>query len=169
MPDNELRTLANTGALFDEATLSTQVTRMINDERASRFIDSYVEQWLDIDAMNRVEVDAKVHPDFPRNKRIDHLREVIRREPVEFFGEILRKNLSAEHFIRSDFVMLNDTLARHYRFEGVHGGAFRPVSTKRQSVKSKANRGGLLTQSAILLGASTGSDSHIIKLSLIHI
>ena len=163
MPDNELRTLANTGALFDEATLSTQVTRMITDERAKRFIDSYVEQWLDIDAMNRVEVDTKVHPDFPRNKRIDHLRKVIRREPIEFFGEILQKNLSIEHFIRSDFVMLNDTLARHYRFDGVHGGAFRPVSTKHQSVKSKANRGGLLTQSAILLGASTGSDSHIIK------
>ena len=104
-----------------------------------------------------------MHPDFHRNKRIDHLREVIRREPVEFFGEILRKNLSAEHFIRSDFVMLNDTLARHYRFDGVHGGAFRPVSTKRQSVKAKANRGGLLTQPAILLGASTGGDSHIIK------
>ena len=163
MPDKELRTMADTGRLFDEATLSTQVTRMINDERASRFIDSYVEQWLDIDAMNRVEVDTKVHPEFPRNKRIDHLRKVIRREPIEFFGEILRKNLSAEHFIRSDFVMLNDTLARHYSFDGVHGGAFRPVPIKRQSDKSKANRGGLLTQSPILLGASTGGDSHIIK------
>ena len=163
MPDKELRTMADTGRLFDEATLSTQVTRMINDERANRFIDSYVEQWLDIDAMNRVEVDTKVHPEFPRNKRIDHLRKVIRREPIEFFGEILRKNLSAEHFIRSDFVMLNDTLARHYSFDGVHGGAFRPVPIKRQSDKSKANRGGLLTQSAILLGASTGGDSHIIK------
>ena len=62
MPDKELRTMADTGRLFDEATLSTQVTRMINDERASRFIDSYVEQWLDIDAMNRVEVNSKVHP-----------------------------------------------------------------------------------------------------------
>jgi hypothetical protein len=37
------------------------------------------------------------------------------------------------------------------------------VPIKRQSDKSKANRGGLLTQSAILLGASTGGDSHIIK------
>ena len=163
MPDNELRTLADTGTLFDEAILSTQVTRMITDDRAKRFIDSYVEQWLDIDAMNRVEVDTKVHPDFTPNKRIGHLREMIRREPIEFFGEILRKNLSAKHFIRSDFVMLNDTLARHYRFDGVHGGAFRPVSTKRQPVNAKANRGGLLTQSAILLGASTGGDSHIIK------
>ena len=109
--------------------------------------------------MNRVEADTKVHPAFGRNKRIDHLRELIRREPVEFFGEILLQNLSAENFIRSDFVMLNDALARHHRFDGVHGGAFRPVSTKLR-LEAKAKRGGLLTQSAILLGASTGGDSH---------
>ena len=66
---------------------------MVADERANRFIDTFVEQWLDIDAMNRVEVDTKVHPAFGRNKRIDHLRELIRREPVEFFGEILRQNI----------------------------------------------------------------------------
>ena len=59
---------------------------MVTDERANRFIDTFVEQWLDIDAMNRVEVDTKVYPAFGRNKRIDHLRELIRREPVEFFG-----------------------------------------------------------------------------------
>ena len=96
---------------------------MVADERSNRFIDTFVEQWLDIDAMNRVEVDTKVYPAFSRSKRIDHLRELIRREPVEFFGEILRQNLSGENFIRSDFVMLNDALARHYRFDGVHGGA----------------------------------------------
>ncbi len=163
MPDDELRRLADSGALLDEATLSAQVSRMVADERSNRFIDTFVEQWLDIDAMNRVEVDTKVYPAFGRSKRIDHLRELIRREPVEFFGEILRQNLSAENFIRSDFVMLNDALARHYRFDGVHGGAFRPVSTKRQPPEAKAKRGGLLTQSAILLGASTGGDSHIIK------
>jgi len=163
MPDDELRMLADSGELLNAETLAKQVSRLVADEKSNQFAELFVEQWLDVDAMNRVEVDTKVHPGFARNKKNDHLRRLIRREPIEFFGELLRENLSAENFVRSDFVMLNDELARHYRFDGVHGGAFRPVSTKRQAEPVKAKRGGLLTQSAILLGASTGGDSHIIK------
>ena len=50
MPDDELRTLADSGALLNGTTLSAQVVRMVTDERANRFIGTFVEQWLDIDA-----------------------------------------------------------------------------------------------------------------------
>ena len=42
MPDDELRRLADSGALLKEATLSAQVSRMVADERANRFIDTFV-------------------------------------------------------------------------------------------------------------------------------
>ena len=46
MPDAELFSLAEKGALHDRAELSRQVARMLKDERAARFTDSFATQWL---------------------------------------------------------------------------------------------------------------------------
>ena len=54
--------------------------------------------------------------------------------------------------------MLNETMARHYGIEGVSGSAFRRVA-----LDPASPRGGLLTQASLLMGNSTGEDSHPIK------
>ena len=51
---------------------------------------------------------------FPRYD--DHLEESLARESKAFFYEILKNDLSLENFIDSDFVMINERLAR--RFSG---------------------------------------------------
>ena len=151
LPDDWLRDLANQNKLTEPDALRQEVARMVKDPRADEFIRTFATQWLDVDTIDRIEIEpniyGKPHPD---------LKENFRSETIHFFGEILRRNLSAENFIESDFQMVNQELADHYKIEGVYGGDFRKV-------KKSAERGGVLTHGSVLLGHSTGYDSSIIK------
>lgn len=151
LPDDRLRDLALQNELNNPDVLRQEVERMVKDRRADDFIRTFATQWLDVDAIDRIEIEpniyGKTHPD---------LKENFRSETIHFFGEILRKNLSAENFIESDFQMVNQELADHYGIEGIFGGDFRKV-------KKSADRGGVLTHGSVLLGHSTGYDSSIIK------
>ena len=79
----------------------------------------------------------------------------MREETEAFFDEILRHDLSALNFIDSDFAMLNERLAKHYGVDGVTG-----ATMSRVALKPEHRRGGLITQGSMLLGNSTGEDSH---------
>ncbi len=155
MPDADLLDAARIGTLGRHDGLKGQVNRMIADSRCDRFIDQFTSQWLDLEAGDRLVIDQKAYPGFRPS-----LKEEMRRETQHFFGELLRKNLSARNFLQSDFAMLNDRMARHYGIEGVRGRNFRRVALTGERAM---RRGGLLTHASILLGTSTGVDAHLIK------
>ncbi|MDB4526648.1 DUF1592 domain-containing protein [bacterium] len=155
MPDDDLTAVAANGALLDDETLRAQVRRMLVDPRASEFVVQFTNQWLDLEAAERVVIDKKFYREFDPEMVGD-----MKRETQEFFGEILRHNLSARNFLDSDFTMLNDRLARHYGIEGVRSREFQRVALRGEIGD---RRGGLLTQAAILTGASSGQDSNVIK------
>lgn len=155
MPDDKLTEVAASGELLNDKTLRAQVRRMIADPRAEEFVVQFTNQWLDLEAAERVVIDQKIYRGFDSG-----LVEDMKRETQEFVGEVLRHNLSARNFLDSDFAMLNDRLARHYGIEGVRSREFERVPLVGGEA---ARRGGLLTQAAILTGASTGQDSHVIK------
>jgi hypothetical protein len=83
------------------------------------------------------------------------VKEAMRLESQSFFAEVLRNDLSAMNFIDSEFTMLNERLAKHYGIEGVTGTAMTRVP-----LLPEHRRGGLITQGSMLLGNSTGEDSH---------
>jgi hypothetical protein len=151
MPDSELITLAEKGTL--RQNLSAQIKRMIQDQRSWSFVQSFSEQWLDMDSLNRVNINIKQYPEFTR-----FVKEDMRLETYHFFNEVLKNDLSIMNFVDSDFAMLNQNLAQFYKIPGVKGSYFRkvPVSTSLQ-------RGGLLSQGSFLTGHSNGEDSHPIK------
>lgn len=151
LPDDRLRDLALQNKLTKPDVLRQEVARMIKDPRADEFMTTFATQWLDVDAIDRIEIEPSIYGKPPPD-----LKENFRSETIHFFGEILRHNLSAENFIESDFQMVNQELAGHYGIEGVYGGEFRRV-------KKSEERGGVLTHGSVLLGHSTGYDSSIIK------
>ncbi len=153
MPDDRLFELAQSGRLIEPDVQAAEVDRMIEDERAWRFVEEFTGQWLDLGALDRVAISRDYYPNFN-----DSLKDDMRAETQQFFMELLRGNRSAWNLVDSDFTMLNENLARHYGIEGVRGHAFRRVPLGADSL-----RGGLLTQAAFLLGNSTGEDSHPIK------
>jgi hypothetical protein len=153
MPDENLFTAAEKGTLTKPPVLKRTVARMLEDERSWAFIDQFVDQWLDVGAVDRVAVNPEFYPDWNND-----LKPSIREETKHFFAEILSHRLSALNFLDSDFAMLNAPLARHYGIPGPRGTDF-----ERVSLTPGHQRGGLLAQASVLLGNSTGEDSHPVK------
>ena len=82
------------------------------------------------------------------------LEPLMRRETQLFFAEVLRKNLSIDHFINSDFTFANRYLAAHYGLPKVAGDEFRRITLPKQSL-----RGGLLGHASVLTATSNGVET----------
>ena len=61
-------------------------------------------------------------------------------------------------FLHSDYAVLNEKVAAHYQVRNVYGPQFRQVP-----IEPNTNRGGILTNAAILTMNSDGKDSHPLK------
>lgn len=153
MPDEALFAAAEAGLLHQPEVLRAQVTRLLADPKSGNFVDAFVAQWLDIDALDRVAVDPDVYPTWKEKLKPD-----LRLETIHFFDHILRKDLSALNFLDSDFAIVNGPLATHYGLRGPSGRAF-----ERVALMPEDGRGGLLAQASILIGNSTGDDAHAVK------
>ena len=147
VPDEELLTLAEQGKLTDQKVLKDQVNRMLADPRSNRFSQHFVRQWLGMDGLDSVT-----------HVTDSSLRAAMQQEPIAFFDEVLSHNRSIMDFLHSDYALVNERLAAHYRIPGVYGPHFRKVAIEPQS-----NRGGILTGAAILTMNSDGTDSHPLK------
>ena len=147
IPDEKLLILAQEGKLKDPDVLTGQVKRMLADSRSRRFSQHFVQQWLGMDGMNSVT-----------HVTDSSLKEAMQEEPIAFFDEVLRHNSSVMDFIHSDYAVVNERLAGHYRIPGVYGPHFRKVS-----IEPQTNRGGVLTGAAVLTMNSDGKDSHPLK------
>lgn len=153
MPDQRLFDLAEQGLLHRAEVLRTEVLRMIDDPRSEAFVEHFSSQWLNLDSVYSV----MVNPEFFREFR-ETLKDEMRRETTEFFRAVLEENLSSLSLIDSDFTMLNAPLAKFYGIKGVAGRQFRKVA-----LAPKDRRGGVLTHGSVLLGNSSGDDTHPIK------
>ena len=114
--------------------LKAQVKRMAADSKARQFVENFVGQWTRAREFDSVMVDAQQYKDYD-----DALRDSGLREPREFFQELLRSDLSVLNVLNSDFVVVNERLAKHYGIAGVVGNDFRRVPLEPQH-----NRDGLL-------------------------
>ncbi len=152
-PDQELLHLAAKNQLNTAQTLNAQVTRMLEDPRASRLSKHFVHQWLDLKLLDFLAIDRKTRPQFE-----PELKEAMLQEPVAFFHEMLTTNESVLNFIHADYSMLNERLAKHYGIPNIYGNEFRRVS-----LEQSTERGGILTQAGLLTMNSDGNDSHPLK------
>ena len=142
-PDAELLNAAKSGTLSKNPSI--QVERMLEDARVSRFIDDFTRQWLQLDKVDNFGPDVRVFKNV-RRMTVDSMG----REGRELFRHLLENGLSMKHFIDSDFVMVNDRLARFYGLPAVEGDAFVPVKLPNES-----ERGGLVAQAGFLKLTST--------------
>ena len=147
MPDDELTKLAESGELAKPAPLAAQVKRLLADPRSEAFVRNFAGQWLGLRKVGANPPSSTLYPEYDR-----HLEISIVRETEGFFAEILRHDLDARNFIKSDFVTINERLARFYGIPGVKGDAIRRVPAPPES-----HRGGLVTQAAIHSITSNGT------------
>jgi mono/diheme cytochrome c family protein len=146
MPDDSLFAAARSGKLNDEG-LKKEVDRMLTDSRLNRFIDDFSRQWLQLHRVGMFPPDKKLYPGYD-----DWLETSLRAEPVEYFREMLAKNMPIEGFLNSDWTMANARLCDFYGLPEPKNGGFQRVS-----LKPEDHRGGLLTMGAVLGLTSDGT------------
>ncbi len=115
--------------------------------RSDQFVKNFAGQWL---KLRDVGVNPPAHMIFLEYD--DHLETSMRGESEAFFAHILRNDLSVLNFIRSDFVTINERMARFYGIPDVKGDHFRVVN-----VPQGVQRGGVLTQASVLTVTSNGT------------
>ncbi|MGI9471546.1 MAG: DUF1592 domain-containing protein, partial [Rubripirellula sp.] len=145
-PDDELMSIARQGELSDPSTLREQTTRLLADQRADRFLRSFVHQWLGMDRLGMFQFEARLFPTFDNSAR-----ESAREEIFQTMQTIMAERLPLSTLLKSDFVVINDVLADYYGIQGVEGHEFRKVSLPEGSP-----RGGLLGTAAVLAMGSDG-------------
>ncbi len=151
IPDKRLIELAQQNRLNDPEVLETEVDRMLADARAERFSQNFVSQWLGLDGLNSVT-----------HIKESSLKESMHEEPIAFFDQVLKSNASVMDFIHSDYLVINEQLAGHYRISGVYGPHFRKVASSEKN-RVGVQRGGILTGAGVLAMNSDGVDSHPLK------
>ena len=147
MPDEELFEVARSGKLSDKEILSQQVERMLGDEKADRFVQDFLGQWLWVHKVHATTPDDGLYPEFD-----ELLSDAIPQETQMFFNELIKENMSLTNLIDSDFTFLNRRLAKHYKIRGVKGTHFRRVA-----LPDDSPRGGVLAQAAILKTTANGT------------
>ena len=146
MPDEALLAAAKADSLTGVG-LSREVDRMLTDDRINRFIDDFSRQWLQLHRVGMFPPDKKLYPGYD-----DWLETSMRKEPVEYFREMLTENLPIESLIDSNWTMANARLCDFYGLPEPETGGF-----KRVALKPEDHRGGLLTMGAMLGLTSDGT------------
>ncbi len=147
MPDQELLDLAASGELLDPEVIRAQALRMLEDQRADRFVTDFTGQWLGLNHIELMKPDPKLYEDYD-----PLLENMMRQESEKFFELVLQENLPLESFLDSEFVVINERLATHYELPGIAGSDFRKVT-----LPDNSPRGGLLGQASVLKLTSNGS------------
>ncbi len=146
MPDDALFAKARGGALSGDG-LKKEVDRMLTDDRINRFIDDFSRQWLQLHRVGMFPPDKKLYPTYD-----DWLETSMRAEPVEYFREMLAKNLPIDGFLDSNWTMANARLCEFYGLPEPKRDGFQRVA-----LKPADHRGGLLTMGAVLGLTSDGT------------
>jgi hypothetical protein len=168
-PDAELLRLADAGQLGQAANgrglrasatpaqggqaLQAQTERLLNDPKAERFIADFTDQWLDLREIDLTSPDKKLYPEFH-----PILRDAMPAETRAFFREMLAHDLPVRNVVRCNFAMLNQRLAELYGIAGVSGAGIRRVA-----LAAGAERGGFLTQAAVLKVTANGTNTSPVK------
>jgi hypothetical protein len=149
MPDQALRSLADTGKLSDPEVYHNEITRLLNHPKAERFINSFTDQWLNLKEINFTAPDERMFRTFDKT-----VQDSMVAETRGFVREVILKNYSIRNFVQSDFAMLNERLSRFYNMKvPVKAGE----GLQKVSLGKTIGRSGLITQGAVLKVTANGT------------
>lgn len=170
-PDQILRDLAVKGELAKPEVLKAQTDRLLSDKRSRRFVDSFLDYWLDLRKSDATSPDADLYPDYYLD---DLLVESALLETQGFIAELIKGNLPARSLVAADFAMINERLAGHYGLPtnakvtdhtSESDGTVAPdgpqkvegVTIRKVKLPADSPRGGLMTQASVLKVTANGT------------
>lgn len=148
MPDDDLFRLAAENKLHEPGVLRAQVRRMLQDSRSLEFVRNFVGQWLQVRKFDTTITDRHIYKNYS-----SALAGSSRQEPFEFFKHILQADKSILNFVDSNFLVIDETLAKHY---GIEGESFNANNFKEVPILPEHHRGGILGMAGVLTYLSDG-------------
>ncbi len=152
MPDEELRSAADSGSLLKPEVLRAQFRRMLASPRSSAFVDGFLDSWLNLRSLGDMPPDRDA---FGRYYSQD-LESAMRTETRMFTRHLLDGNEPVSRFLDAPYTFVNKPLAEHYGIKGlasIDGHRFRKVAL------ADPNRGGLLGQASVLTVSANGVET----------
>ncbi len=148
-PDAALRALAGQGRLHEPGVLREQTERMLDDPKSARFVEAFLDYWLDLRRVDETSPSTTLYSDYYID---DSLVESAMAETRLFFTDLVANDLPARNIVDSDYTFLNDRLAAHYGIAGVRG-----VAMRRVTLPPGSPRGGIMTQASVLKITANGT------------
>ncbi len=121
--------------------------RLLADPRSAALVEGFADQWLELRKIGSNPPATNLFPQYDR-----HLETSLTGESRSFFGEILTHDRPVTDFLKSDYITINQRLARFYGIDGVKGDHFRKVD-----LPPGHPRGGLAGQASFLTITSNGT------------
>jgi mono/diheme cytochrome c family protein len=153
IPDDLLLDLAEQGKLSDPKVLSSQIDRMLNDRRASRFCDNFPAQWLQLDRLITSVPDPEKFAYF---YLVDGYRTSMHMmpEPLLLFETIFIEDRPIMELLDPKYTWENAMLRANY---AGHAKAGHDVVTQlfKRVPLSDPRRGGVITNAAIMTMTAT--------------
>lgn len=141
MPDDALFAAAAANKLRQDPTeLGRQVSRMLDDPKASSLVSHFASQWLRLSQLDTAAPSTTAFPSYD-----DALRSSAQQETGLFFQELVKENLPLETFLLGDFTFANARLATQYGIAAPASSGFAKVSL------TGTPRIGALTQTSFLM------------------
>ena len=166
MPDDVLLDLAERNQLRKK--LDAQVERMLADARSAALVDSFAMQWLQLQRIDFISPDGRLFPTFNAA-----LRQAMVEETRQFVSSVIEEDSSLVTLIDADYTFVNRDLARLYGISDTAGNPVgQPPVAKGRPIPAKEfvrvpvrdpNRGGLLTQAAVLAVTSNPTRTSPVK------
>lgn len=149
--DDALMALARAKQLRNANVLTHESERLVASDGFDRFVTSFTDYWLNLRHIRRDDPDVRLYPEYRFD---DYLIESMAQETRSFVKAMFRENLPIASLIETDFVFVNDRLAKHYGLPAQRGSAIRKVR-----LDAGSPFGGLLTQAAILKVTANGTST----------
>jgi hypothetical protein len=142
-PDEELLRVAERNTLSEPAVLDAQVKRLLASPNSHTLVTAFAFQWLKMRALDEVEPDAVIFPNFDES-----LRGAFKTELDLFIRSIIAEDRSVLDFMTANHTFVNERLALHYGIPYIRGEHMRRVTL------TDSNRFGLLGKGGVLLATS---------------
>jgi cytochrome c553 len=146
-PDDELLRLAAQGELSKPEIRKKQVQRLLADVRSKRFIEHFLDEWIELKKIDFTTPDVALYPEYDA-----WLHDSMLAETRGDFRRMLDHDLGVRALIQGETVLVNQRLAELYGLRGVTGSEFREVK-----LPPGSPRGGLLTQASVLKVTANGT------------
>lgn len=157
-PANRLVRAASEGSILRSNILRNQANRLIDSPQVEDFINSFLDQWLDLAALEDLVPDRTLFENPRKFNYRDDERKAYIEEPKLFFKEMLDTNRLLEDFIDPDFTYTIDSVSEYVYERPVEKGG-KKGQLRRVSFERGGRFGGLLGMAGVMTATANGVDT----------